>query len=87
MKPGSRVGAILSADAATVYLFGYGVYEGEDIPASGWMHDAKITNPKIRLDNGKTVWGYQCWWGLEDYVKAQCSGREVVIVETPDEQV
>lgn len=22
-------------------------------------------NPKIELDNGQIVWGYQCWWGPE----------------------
>lgn len=21
------------------------------------------SNPRIKLDSGKTVWGYECWWG------------------------
>ncbi len=28
-------------------------------------------NPKIRLDNGKIVWGCECWWGSEEEVKKQ----------------
>jgi hypothetical protein len=32
--------------------------------------ESPITNPRIRLDNGKTVWGVECWWGPEDEIKA-----------------
>lgn len=24
------------------------------------------TSPRIRLDNGKTIWGCECWWGDEE---------------------
>lgn len=27
-------------------------------------------NPKIRLDDGREVWGYQCWWGPAEDFKA-----------------
>ena len=32
-----------------------------------------LTNPKIVLDNGHTVWGCMCWWGDEGVVNAQLS--------------
>lgn len=27
------------------------------------------TNPRMKLDDGTTVWGYQCWWGAESQIK------------------
>jgi hypothetical protein len=30
---------------------------------------ANQTNPRIRLDNGKVVYGCECWWGNEEKVK------------------
>ncbi len=56
---GSRVGAIRNEDGETVFIYGYGVFEGrKECPGLGGM-----PNPFIRLDNGKTVWGCECWWG------------------------
>jgi hypothetical protein len=74
---GIRVGAICSGDEKTKILkfFGYGVYEGDFIPpanAGGFAqmcHEAEVTNPRIKLDNGNTVWGGECWWGPEDQIK------------------
>lgn len=41
-------------------------------------------NPRIDLDDGSVVWGFECWWGDEagfddNFVK----GRAVVTVATP----
>lgn len=36
------------------------------------------TNPRITLDDGRVVWGAQCWWGPEDAVRARIAGLEVV---------
>ena len=70
---GDRVGAILSATADTVHLLGYGVYEGYcTVP------DLDVENPKIRLDDGRIVWGYQCWWGSEEVVRARIGDRKIV---------
>lgn len=75
-KPGMRVGAISHAEKdGTVYVFGFGVYEGDFVPdedAAGMgplLREAEMTNPKIKLDNGDVVWGCECWWGPEDVVK------------------
>lgn len=81
MKTGDRVGAICSASDDKMELFGYGVYLGnEPHPQIG------IPNPKIQLDNGKFVWGCECWWGPEDIIKQKAqeyinAGRSVIEVD------
>ena len=72
MKTGDRVGAILSANDKEVKLCGYGIYEGDITSPLGFP------NPKIKLDNGKTVWGYQCWWGSEEKVKSMIGDRKII---------
>jgi len=71
VKKGDRVGAIQKTDGNTIYLFGYGVYQGQEIPPSGFCHDMGVVNPKILLDNGNVVWGHECWWGNEEEIKKQ----------------
>lgn len=67
MKINSRVGAVLSVDDKHVNLLGYGVYIG-DLRCS--ISIASI-NPCILLDNGRYVWGCQCWWGEEERMKEE----------------
>jgi len=75
-KAGDRVVAISHSDEGGVYIFGYGVYEGDFIPteAVGVMADAAkevgLKNPRIRLDNGDVVYGCECWFMSEDDFKA-----------------
>jgi len=91
-KIGERVGAVSSADETTVYLFGYGVYEGEEIPPKEVIMLGRRyidlcpgnTNPKIKLDDGKVVYGCECWWGSEDAVKKAIAGRKVEVVSIDD---
>jgi hypothetical protein len=33
-------------------------------------------NPHIKLDDGKEVWGCECWWGPEDKIKAMVADYE-----------
>ena len=95
---GARVGAIQKADKETVYFYGYGTYQGEDYPpvapfGSDWDDSnpqlvelrKHFKNPKILLDNGKVVWGLQCWWGDEEEVKKQIGTRKIVIVDPEEE--
>ena len=74
-KQGDRVGAIRSANSEEVVFYGYGVYEGDTLPP-----DFPIPNPTIKLDNGKIVYGYECWWGPEEKVKEMIGGRKVTDV-------
>ncbi len=83
-QPGDRIGALRDADDKVVNFFGYGVYEGEEVPPWGLAKDAGITNPKLRLDNGKVVWGQECWWGPEEKIKELIGGREIIEVEPYD---
>lgn len=87
MNIGDRVGAIRNADKTTVYMFGYGTYQGEEIPPKGTigafgidMGEASMSNPKIVLDDGNVVWGCQCWWGSEARVKEMIGGKDVQVV-------
>jgi len=92
-KVGDRIGAILSADEKTVKFLGYGVYEGDFFPefATGSVadmikenkreYDIELVNPRLKLDNGDTVWGCECWWGAEETMKKSIGGREIVVVK------
>ena len=88
IKQGDRVGAVESATDDTVNFFGWGFYEGDEVPdeqAAGFLAEAARehgnTNPKILLDSGKVVWGCECWWGSEERVQKMIGDREVVEVD------
>ena len=40
----------------------------------------RLTNPRIKLDDGQTVWGCQCWWGPESKAAEFFDNRKVTIV-------
>lgn len=101
-KKGDRVGAILCGEEEggkkLLKFLGYGVYDGDEVPpkGGGFMQDAMNetgnTNPKIVLDNGKVVWGCQCWWGSEAAVRKQIEeyekhGYETVVVDMEEEML
>lgn len=73
-----RVGALMytNKENKEIGFFGYGEYVDRSVPneaAGGTLaemaRDLGMTNPEILLDNGKTVWGCECWWGNEEEVK------------------
>lgn len=76
---GTRVGAIQKSDKEAVYLYGFGVYAGREVPPEN--RGFRIPNPKIELDNGKVVFGCECYWGPEEGVKKMIDGRRVVEVD------
>lgn len=43
------------------------------------------TNPRITLDDGRIVWGAQCWWGPEDAVRKMIDGLQIVHAVLPDQ--
>lgn len=57
-----RVIAIESFKNNVCRLYGEGVYIGDKEPSEGFLKDTGIKNPCIKLDSGKYIWGYQCWW-------------------------
>jgi hypothetical protein len=92
---GARVGAILKASETEVHLLGWGVYDGEHEPPFGPFGmplaelkrdypDFHWRNPRITLDDGRVVWGAQCWWGPEEKTRRIIGDRVVVPAEVPD---
>lgn len=49
------------------------------------LAEGMYMNPKIRLDDGGIVWGYECWWGPadDDTPAGYAKGRAIVIVPAP----
>ena len=83
-KKGDRVGAICGSTKKGIEFFGYGVYQGQEVPPKGIefmgidMSEHKMPNPKILLDNGDIVWGCQCWWGSEEEVRKRLEGKNII---------
>ena len=76
-----RVIAIRNSGEKEVNIYGYGEYLGKK-PCSEL---GNIKNPCIKLDNGKTVWGYQCWWGNAEKVEKEIiKDKKVNIVEVEE---
>lgn len=70
---GTRVGAFRSKNPHKIELFGYGIYAGKvDHPT------LRVRTPLIKLDDGRDVYGCECWWDTEDAIKAAETGRVVV---------
>jgi len=44
------------------------------------------SNPYIELDNGKGVWGAECWWGPEDEFKSRYEGWEIIEVDIEEQR-
>lgn len=58
-----RVIAIESIENGVMRSYGEGEYLGEKIPNVSPFNEIGLKNPCIKLDNGKYIWGFQCWWG------------------------
>jgi len=88
-KIGTRVIAVSHFEDDIVYIFGYGLYVGDEIPPIGTLGALGLdlgmlghTNPKIILDNGKIVWGCQCWFGnIKRIEKEIIRNRKIKIVD------
>jgi hypothetical protein len=90
-KIGERVVAISHSDDETIYLFGFGVYEGDFDPeeAGGPLgemcREMGRGNPRIRLDNGKIVYGCECWWHPEEKTTLDMK-KKVVLLDIDEER-
>lgn len=92
--PGMRVAVVQSIEEGKVHLYGYGVYEGDfpydeesaEVPPVGLVsilaQKAGIeTNPRLKLDNGQTVWGCECWWCPIEKLKEEYGELEIVAAD------
>ena len=79
----TRVLALRNMDAEKAYSFGEGVYLGDLKPDTDSLPE-DFKNPCIQLDDGTYVWGFQCWWGPVDRIKAQIGDRPIEKVDLLD---
>lgn len=95
---GTRVAAVMDAAGGEVRLFGFGVYEGDFVfgdesstqPEGFVATLAKrrgFRNPRIRLDDGKIVWGCECWWLPEETFHKRFAGLRIVPADIEAERV
>ena len=55
--PGTKVVIIQDCRKGGIATGQTGTYEGRfNVEGSG------IANPRIRLQDGSVIWGYECWW-------------------------
>lgn len=95
-NPGMRVGVfpVDLADDAHAYHHGKGTYEGDFIPPYDFQPEelteeyfggAPQLTPRIKLDSGEEIWGYECFWMPEEEFDeslkdAEALGKEVTLV-------
>lgn len=79
MEKNEKVFAVRNATDKLVYIYGVGTYLGDMDSPKG------IPNPCIKLDDGKTIWGYQCWWGPMSRYEEFIQGRKVLTVPLEDD--
>jgi len=83
-----RVTAIQSFKNGVIKTYGDGELLGDKVPNAEPFRSAELPNPCIKMDSGKYVWGFQCWWGPVYKVKEKHAPhtRETIIVE-PEENI
>lgn len=83
-----RVVAIESLKNGVLRTYGEGELIKDQVPDMNPFKDLNITNPCIKLDSGKYVWGCECWWGeTEKFEKKYGSDiQERIIVEPSNVQ-
>lgn len=83
MEIGDKVYAIQSKDGNVVKSFGEGTYMGRLIPKDGAIfEEMEMSNPCIKLDSGKYVWGFECWWGEKDETLEKLDEEDDLVYET-----
>jgi hypothetical protein len=46
-----------------------------------------LANPRIKLDSGKTVWGYECWWSpVDQKMEDELKGKKILEVDVDAER-
>lgn len=73
-----RVCAMRNSNSETAFVYGYGVV------TEAFNEDLGFMNPKITLDNGGVVWGYECWWFDVERAKEIIGDRKIEFVELPE---
>lgn len=79
---GQRIGAILKATDDTVWMIGFGTYQGDHVPPEDvGGFNFGYPNPKLVMDDGTVVWGCECWWKDEARIRDLFGAHNVVQVD------
>lgn len=80
-----RVFAIRSMKDGVCYSYGQGELIEKKVPDAEPFNKINLKNPCIKLDTGKYVWGFECWWGKVERFEEEYKPKikETVMVE-PD---
>lgn len=76
-----RIGAFQQIKNGVMHFYGFGVYEGDH-----YNDEVGGANPRLKLDSGHVLWGYQCWWGSEDKITKQMEKCVVIKVDPPQQK-
>lgn len=79
-----RVFAIQKADKENVWSYGIGNYTGDVLPTkeeNPLLNMLNLKNPKIELDNGGVVWGFECWWGPIEKYERICENKNIIEIK------
>lgn len=84
-----RVVALESLKEGIAHSYGEGEYIGDKVPDINPFREIGFANPCIRLDTGKYVWGFECWWGEKEEFDKQYGPeiKETIIVEPKNIQI
>lgn len=59
-----------------------------EMKAGGCLPDGYVwMNPRITLDDGRVVWGAQCWWAPEEVVRRKIGDRSIVVVSVDGQKL
>lgn len=76
---------VQSVKDGVVKSYGEGEYIGDKVPDMEPFKSLNIENPCIKLDTGKYVWGFMCWWGGVESCNLKFEGMEIIPVEVEEE--
>ncbi len=82
-----RVIAIKSLKDGVLRIYGEGEYIGYKVPNFAPYPQFNLVHPCIKLDTGKYIWGFQCWWCSVEEFESRHKGhiKETITVEVEDE--
>lgn len=95
-NPGDRIGAILGKKDGVIELLGYGTFTGHAVPVEAvgafaeMLKEWERKNPRLQLDNGKIVYGCECWWGSEAAIMSELVRQQeigFIVVEVDIDEV
>jgi len=59
----NRVIAVQSLEDGVLKTYGEGEVIFGLVPNVAPFKELGVSNPCVKLDSGKHVWGFECWWG------------------------